>query len=681
MSLKIFSKNLERFFTAVGLVLGVVGLLPWYIVCFFILATIVVMFLYDFYMSRRFVNTKFIESSIIDSCNLADKVIKPEFNDYDEKSRVYCESILYQIETIKITSINENERYSALYALSLIYMKLIVYFTKKPDGNKNVLKLEGQLVLLEKQVSRYIKTEGCNPKKIHSNIEFSRAIIKKDNNDIKDAINLLENCINSNVRIEIESRARDLLGQLYFKIGKLEDAIMNYKFSYELKCNINDTKGQAICLGNLGRLSMSKLDFDEAIDYFLRDLGLTKELGDFSGEIQCLNHLGDCYFCKQEIIKANYYFDKAIERINSYNFTNLYGEVFANLGLWQISIFTKKNPKNYSTRINELLDNVNLGLKELIVKYMSAVKFINRQQDMIDKMILEKYQEIVTETKDINTIIKLYQIGLCMIEQEESQRSLIMQAEDYFKMNNYDHYRNRLKSFKNNRALYSDGIVTVLTLEDLFAVEEIKEKDENRFIVIYETIYRVIYLITKAITGDYQNILIKASLGVLQSEIHKMIESYQGDDYQNYVNYYSKLLSRWSYKNRKICNDLSAMRNELAHHGFNENDLNEFLTVRDNWLNNWADFGKKIQFKLVKNDLYTNIFITINGIKVDLMPYFVIRGEGIQSVYVIKDIDEFNCVYVSLLEKNLLTFEINDFSKDNMIMSKLKKIVDSRSIK
>ena len=109
------------------------------------------------------------------------------------------------------------------------------------------------------------------------------------------------------------ARVFDTWGQVLQHQGLLREARLEFERALRLREAATDLAGEALTLGNLGRLCMELGDFAAAAGYLARDLALVEHLSPERTRIraQLLSHLGTCAVEQGEAAQAQDYFTRS----------------------------------------------------------------------------------------------------------------------------------------------------------------------------------------------------------------------------------------------------------------------------------------------------------------------------------------------------------------------------------
>ncbi len=134
------------------------------------------------------------------------------------------------------------------------------------------------------------------------------------------------------------ARVYDSSGQLLHQQGLLADARRELTRALALRESLHDTTGEAITLGNLGRLCMHLGDFGAAVTYLDRDLAIVEQntpgLTRVQGQLH--SHLGDCKLHLGAIDSAAASFARSAELARGSG--DAIGGIFADLGAGRVQL-------------------------------------------------------------------------------------------------------------------------------------------------------------------------------------------------------------------------------------------------------------------------------------------------------------------------------------------------------
>ena len=225
---------------------------------------------------------------------LAEQILSPSYQDDDERTRVYCEAILYALENTEIRRSPPLARTQIFYALAAAYMKLTVHFHVVRNGAA-----ADDVLRRIKMVRQRIGRLGLqNESEVLALLQFALAYAAYRARDLQAAKTELHICLAPECSNDmIKSRALDLRGTIHQSELELHDAESRYLVSLEVKERIGDEDGTAITFGNLGRLKAHLFEFDTAIERFRKNIAISTRLSDSKGVYQSYGHIGFAQLC------------------------------------------------------------------------------------------------------------------------------------------------------------------------------------------------------------------------------------------------------------------------------------------------------------------------------------------------------------------------------------------------
>jgi signal transduction histidine kinase len=133
--------------------------------------------------------------------------------------------------------------------------------------------------------------------------------------DTNKAVATYEQCVES-ARIanepNIESNAYNPLSGIYLKRHELAKAMEMAEKSIAIKLGTKDERGLAFSIYGRGKVYLKTNQYEKAIIDFLESLRLHQKMGDRLGEGMSLNKLGESYYFLEDLNKAIYYLDAAV---------------------------------------------------------------------------------------------------------------------------------------------------------------------------------------------------------------------------------------------------------------------------------------------------------------------------------------------------------------------------------
>jgi len=94
--------------------------------------------------------------------------------------------------------------------------------------------------------------------------------------------------------------------------GNFDEAIIYYSKSLKIRKEIDDKKGVAVCLSNIGIVYKTQGDIPKALDYYHKSLKMQEELGNKHGIASALTNIGIIYKAQEDYSKALEYYTKSL---------------------------------------------------------------------------------------------------------------------------------------------------------------------------------------------------------------------------------------------------------------------------------------------------------------------------------------------------------------------------------
>lgn len=193
-------------------------------------------------------------------------------------------------------------------------------------------------------------------------------------------------------RMDLGAWALRLIGNVIFDQGFPEQAEDYYLRALGLFKEIDDKKGIARCYNNLGVANAERGEYDKALDYYNRALNLYKEIKDQAGEGAVINNLGEIYRFRGEYTDAEYLYQRSLK--SDKELGDVYGQAlcWGNLGAVSLGIKNFEEAKKRVTTALDIFDN--LGTRDLVyveicglmVGILSQTKRFEEGQLYLDKM-------------------------------------------------------------------------------------------------------------------------------------------------------------------------------------------------------------------------------------------------------------------------------------------------------
>ncbi|MFW9920210.1 MAG: tetratricopeptide repeat protein [Candidatus Thorarchaeota archaeon] len=193
-------------------------------------------------------------------------------------------------------------------------------------------------------------------------------------------------------RMDLSGWALRLIGNVLFDQGFPDQAEDYYLRSLGLFKEIGEKKGIARCYNNLGVANAERGEYDKALDYYNRALNMYKDLKDQVGEGAVINNLGEIYRFRGEYTDAEYLYQRSLK--SDQEIGDLYGQAlcWGNLGAVSLGIKDFKEAEKRVTTSLNIFDD--LGTRDLVyvdicglmVSILSQTKRYEEGQEYLDKM-------------------------------------------------------------------------------------------------------------------------------------------------------------------------------------------------------------------------------------------------------------------------------------------------------
>ncbi len=247
------------------------------------------------------------------------------------------------------------------------------------------------------------------------------------------------------------ARVFDTYGQVLVSQGLLIDAGIEYKKALKSKKEHNDIDGQAITLGNMGRLAMQLGDFESGINYLEKDLSLIRQFeGNHDDSIsKLLSNLSWCHIALSDPEQAKTCNDESY-KINKKN-NNYTGLAFNMLNRAEIALLSNK-PKEaraYINKLEEIIEGKSIAVfmiqsltayklrVEALLNFMlgrhldanvafdKAIKLFSQESSISEVAtanLLYKYAQLAIQSNNIDFAGKLYRSALRLIDGSEEHK-------------------------------------------------------------------------------------------------------------------------------------------------------------------------------------------------------------------------------------------------------------------
>jgi signal transduction histidine kinase/tetratricopeptide (TPR) repeat protein len=108
------------------------------------------------------------------------------------------------------------------------------------------------------------------------------------------------------------ARTHQVKGSIHSSLGNYQEALNNNLIALGFFEQVNNLKGIASCLNNIGIIYEAQNDYDKAIDYFNMALKVSSETDDSSTKAAAYNNLGLCFEAKKDYLTAMDYYLKSM---------------------------------------------------------------------------------------------------------------------------------------------------------------------------------------------------------------------------------------------------------------------------------------------------------------------------------------------------------------------------------
>ena len=259
--------------------------------------------------------------------------------------------------------------------------------------------------------------------------------------------------------------ALNSMASLHFLQGKLTKALSNFIQSLTISRKVNDRRGEAITLNNIGVINQEQKNYSKALEYFEQSYHTFQEIGDKKSMADALNNIGNIY----HILGIN---DDALKHYNEAM------EIYISLG----------DIKGEASAIN------NIGLVHFEEKdYKKALKYYHKSLS-VDEQLNDKQSQTIT----CNNIAYCYlNLNMFFAGKKYAIRALksAQEQDDVIDMvNSYDllakledklgNYKEALVYYKLHAA-YNDSLYSEETrqkLENIEAQYEAEKAENERLI-------------------------------------------------------------------------------------------------------------------------------------------------------------------------------------------------------
>ena len=183
--------------------------------------------------------------------------------------------------------------------------------------------------------------------------------------------------------------ALNLIAEVNFEIGKIEEALKYYLQVEKEYSAIDDQKGLAATWGGIAGVYFSKNDLDKTMLYTDRSLKLAREISYFEGEVSNLNRLGKIYAKRRQNNLAIKYFNEAYSIASKTKEVQIKLECLKVQSNFYESIGDYKSALIYNNRYHSLHDS--------ILDYESVALISQMDKDFKKAREEQKYNTLLAE--------------------------------------------------------------------------------------------------------------------------------------------------------------------------------------------------------------------------------------------------------------------------------------------
>lgn len=191
-----------------------------------------------------------------------------------------------------------------------------------------------------------------------------------------------------------QAQALGIMGVYYDNQGNYNKAIDLYKQALTLKNEINDIKGIAATLTNIGGAYQIQGDYIKAIDYYTKSLKNHEKTKNTKAIAITLSNIGTVYATQKDYKKAMEYFEKSLKIRLEINDIRGIVSVYTNIGNCYTLLGNKKNAikynlegleiaqkNNYKPGVAAILNNIGTLYNEE-KKYDTALSYFNKSWEL-----------------------------------------------------------------------------------------------------------------------------------------------------------------------------------------------------------------------------------------------------------------------------------------------------------
>ncbi|MEW6468112.1 MAG: tetratricopeptide repeat protein [Bacteroidota bacterium] len=160
-----------------------------------------------------------------------------------------------------------------------------------------------------------------------------------------------------------QAKAYGNRGVAFFYLALLDSSEKDQQRALDIYVSLKNKKGMASAYNNLGLVSRSRGDYDQAIEYYLQSLKLREDINDLPGEGSALVNIGNVYYNKATLTnnielmnQAQSYYQQALELFEKLGDRLTVATCLSNIGNTSLVIaMSERDTAGYSKSLDYLL--------------------------------------------------------------------------------------------------------------------------------------------------------------------------------------------------------------------------------------------------------------------------------------------------------------------------------------
>jgi serine phosphatase RsbU (regulator of sigma subunit) len=177
----------------------------------------------------------------------------------------------------------------------------------------------------------------------------------------------------------------NIIGNVFYYRGEIDEAIVNYTSSLEIRKKIGDKKGIAGSYNNIGVIFHEQGNYEKAMENHFNSLAMKEEIGDTAGMSSCYSNIGRVFLVQKKYSKALIYYNKSLELERLIN--NKSGIALANANIGIIYNHLREYTNAMKSLSQSLLINQSLGDKRAIASVYINIANVYGVQGMYEKAL------------------------------------------------------------------------------------------------------------------------------------------------------------------------------------------------------------------------------------------------------------------------------------------------------